>query len=169
MITKQTRLIKNLKPINTDIHLQYKCPTCDINHWISLREASTRGFIIVCECNSILKPKLIDDIKFKYKQKIKVQTPISTDINLVVSEPMESAKTEFNQEVASTEPSVIMADPPQDLFNACVPALTGYGFTSSEAKQLIYDTYQKQKTYSTYADFIKHCLSNIPLENENNE
>jgi hypothetical protein len=59
-------IIKNLKPIDQDIHFKYQCPACGINHWLSLEETKTKGFKVVCDCKTILKVKKIQNIKLKY-------------------------------------------------------------------------------------------------------
>jgi hypothetical protein len=59
-------IIKNLRPIDQDIHFKYKCPVCGINHWLSLEETKTKGFKVVCDCKTVLKVKKIQNIKIKY-------------------------------------------------------------------------------------------------------
>ncbi len=58
-----------LKPIEYDFHMKYMCPKCQYCHWVSLEEAKTEKFIIVCDCKDILKIQTIDLIKIKYKNK----------------------------------------------------------------------------------------------------
>lgn len=62
---------KNLKPTDTDIHIKYECPDCSAVHWLSLKETQTKGFVIVCDCDNVLKPKRIDSIKILYAKKAK--------------------------------------------------------------------------------------------------
>lgn len=157
-INHQTQLIKNLKPSEIEAHLKYKCPACEISHWISLKEASTRGFIIVCECNVILKPKLITDLRIKYEKKKTITKiePIEENISQDKSETIEIKESEIK------EPPKLV--PPKELFDSCVPVLQNYGFTQSEASELIDKTYQ-QHSSCNLTDFIKYCLKNIPLEN----
>lgn len=59
---------KNQKPIDIDLHLKYKC-VCGLCHWISLIEAKTKGFKVVCECKRVFSPKRIQKIKISYVKK----------------------------------------------------------------------------------------------------
>jgi hypothetical protein len=61
--------MKNLKPTEYDLHLKYSCPNCGYNHWLSIHEAQTDKFLIVCDCKKILKVKTVDSFKIKYKTK----------------------------------------------------------------------------------------------------
>lgn len=71
-------IIKNLRPIDQDVHFKYKCPVCGINHWLSLEETKTKGFKVVCDCKSVLRVKKIQDIKIKYqKQQAKPNIELS--------------------------------------------------------------------------------------------
>lgn len=155
----QTQLIKNLKPIEIEAHLKYRCPNCEILHWISLKEASTKGFIIVCECNCILKPRLVIDLHIKYQSKnIKSKSVIQEPIVEEIIEP------QVIEKITVEIPSKPV--PPKELFDSCIPVLQNYGFTSSEARELISDTYVDHPVCSL-PNFIKYCLKNIPLENNN--
>jgi hypothetical protein len=60
---------KNLKPIDTDIHFKYLCNECGSQHWLSLKEASTPKYRIVCECNNVFQVKTISGYDIKYKKK----------------------------------------------------------------------------------------------------
>lgn len=155
-INHPTQLIKNLKPLEIEAHLKYRCPNCEILHWISLKEASTKGFIVVCECNSILKPKLITDLRIKYQPK---NTKIKTEAKEVVEQP--PVVTQSEEPAVEISPRLV---PPKELFDSCRPVLQNYGFTASEANDLIDSTYQDHNNCSL-TNFIKHCLKNIPLEN----
>lgn len=55
------------KPKRFDGHLVYSCPECDTDNYISLSEAMTEGFMIVCpDCNAIIKPKTVSKMKCFY-------------------------------------------------------------------------------------------------------
>ena len=71
MNTKKTlkKLSKNQKPIDTDIHLKYRCKKCGQDHWLSLKEASTKNFKIVCDCGKVFGVKLVTGFKLAYSQK----------------------------------------------------------------------------------------------------
>lgn len=67
----KTKTKTNQKPIEYDMHLKYRCPneSCEQIHWITLLEAKTINFKIVCYCGYVFKPKTISNIKIKYKTK----------------------------------------------------------------------------------------------------
>lgn len=80
---KKTK-IKNLKPIEIDLHLKYQCPQCNTYHWLSQSEAKTENFKIVCDCSSVLMPKKISRIKIKYhnNQKNRYYNKIITGLKM---------------------------------------------------------------------------------------
>ncbi len=63
------KTIKNQKPVSLDVHLKYICPNkeCGNEHWLSLGEAKTNRFKIVCNCSTIFEPQTISKIHIKYK------------------------------------------------------------------------------------------------------
>jgi len=81
------KIIKSHKPIDTDVHLKYRCENCSIDHWISLRQAKVKNYKIICDCNTIIIPKKIDSIKIIFHKKPKkISTKILTiDTNLLES------------------------------------------------------------------------------------
>jgi len=156
MTTQQNQLIKNQKPIELDVHLKYRCPECSRDHWLALRESQTKGFIIVCECQTIIKPKLVQNIKVEYVKKVKPKpvTPVAESV--IINVPVEESET---------VPQVLI--PPENLVENCTSVLKPYGFTDSEAEELVHKTYQ-QYSNCTVSEFIRHCLKNITLGENNN-
>lgn len=63
-------IIKNQKPTEIEAHIKYTCPNekCKFDHWISLKEAQTKNFKIVCDCSTIFSPKTIKGVFVKYKK-----------------------------------------------------------------------------------------------------
>jgi len=61
--------IKNLKPIDLDLSFGYTCPSCSTIHWVRLKQAQYDKFVIVCDCDTILKPKTVKEIKILYKKR----------------------------------------------------------------------------------------------------
>lgn len=140
MKTKQAKTI-NLKPIEIDLHLRYECPStsCKYDHWLSLKEAQTPNFKIVCDCGLVLRPKLVKTIKIIYKQKkIAQDTP-------VVKAP-ETPK--FTQSI------------PKELQSQCSKYLMTYGFTKEESDALLVKAYHINQTINASA-LIKYILENI--------
>lgn len=126
--------IKNLKPIGLDINLKYRCTECGVDHWASLQETKTKEFVIVCYCGSLLKPKIISNIHVEYTDTIKknVQTTKVEKENTLDSEQIETA----------------------------IKTLSTYGFTNTEAKELIASTL-KSHYINNISDLVKTCLTNF--------
>jgi len=165
-MNKQTdQIIKNQKPTELDVHLKYRCPKCEKYHWLSLREVQTKGFIIVCDCNTIIRPRLINDIKIKYitKPRPKPVDPIEIEVVLPEQSAPETQETIVVPEVK--KPEILI--PPEDFLNQSIGVLQAYGFTNTEAKDLIHKTYQNHNN-CTIPEFIKFCLKNISLEGVSN-
>lgn len=134
MIKHQT---KNQKPIEYDIHLKYLCQKCGQPHWLSFKEASTKNYKIVCDCNHVFKVKRILDFKLKYattKQTI-VKTPSHT--------------------IPIKQQTI-----PSDTLTGVVKTLTNLGFTNSEAKNLATKTYSDFPT-EDIGSLVKQILENI--------
>lgn len=76
---------KRLKPIDIDTHLKYECPHCSAIHWLTLKETQTKGFIIVCECNNVLRVQTVSKIKIAYRRKTKKHKTVtqSNDVDIV--------------------------------------------------------------------------------------
>ena len=65
---KTRKTFEGQKPKRFEGHLVIECPECQTDNYISLAEAMTEGFIIVCpECESILKPELVSKVKVFYE------------------------------------------------------------------------------------------------------
>lgn len=149
---------KSLKPTEIEVHIKYECPKCESKHWLSLREAQTPGFIIVCECNEVYRVKTVDKVMLKYKKKAntKITTPIiqTKQEDVIVPEKVE--------EQAIIEKPII----PEEILKKCVNILEQYGFTHSESVDLIKDSYANEPSESV-VNIIKNCLSKQLGENTN--
>lgn len=116
--------MKNQKPVEFDVHLKYLCNKCGLSHWLSFKEASTEQFKIVCDCDNIFTVRRVSAIKLKYFDQ--VETKKSTvETPLVKSSP---------------EPSTIKQIP-NDLLQRTIKVLIPYGFTSSEATEMVTKSY----------------------------
>lgn len=120
----QTKKIKSQKPISLDVHLKYRCPNsnCGYEHWLSLLEAQTINFKIVCDCGTVFKPKRVKNIKILYENK-KAQKPEQQQ-----QQQKESEKI------------------PDDLIDKSVPSLIDFGFTKEESIELLNKAYTKHPT-----------------------
>lgn len=109
---------KYQKPIDTDIHFKYRCPNddCGYDHWLSISEAQTKNFKIVCDsCNYIFYPKRIKKIKILYK-------------NITIN------STKENKQI------------PNSLLQKATQVLIQYGFTKEESEKLLIISYNKNIT-----------------------
>lgn len=66
---KTIKKIKNLRPTETDGSFKYTCPNCSSDYWVALRQVRCKEFVIVCDCETVLKPKLVELIKIVYKKR----------------------------------------------------------------------------------------------------
>lgn len=92
---------KNQKPIDIDLHLKYEC-RCGVHHWISLIEAKTKRFKIVCDCKRVFCPKQIQKIKIVYSSKKNVVKK-STDTQELDSVIYRCAETLMNYGITKSE------------------------------------------------------------------
>lgn len=133
------QILNNQKPIEHDIHLKYICVQCGQAHWLSMSEASTKRFKIVCLCGNIFGVKRVKDFKLLFHKKNKTQEiKLSTEEN--------SIKQIFN---ISTE-----------LLEQTMGILIGYGFTKTEARKIIEESY-KSCPVDSVSGLIKQILESL--------
>lgn len=127
---------KNLKPTNIDANFRYVCPNpdCGYDHWISLREAKTSKFKIVCDCNTVFQPKEILSIKIVYKK---------------------TKKIESTKESISEQPKISLV-----FLEKCVKLLTQYGFTQKESIDLTKIGFLKNPSNQP-TEIVRYILQNI--------
>lgn len=129
--------IKNLKSIECVADLRYRCSSCGVDHWVSIKEAKTPGFIIVCDCSSLLKVKVIKDIKIVYHEDAVIQQNNSSLATVVVIE--------------KTDEKIIK--------QAC-SALNTYGFTAQESMTMALKHTEKE-VFKDVKSLIEKILSNL--------
>lgn len=163
---------KLLKPIDHDVHLKYRCPECSIDHWLSLREAQTDGFIIVCECSNVFKVRTVDKIVVKYKDKkikrsIKEEPkPVPPEI-IVATIPIEleeEAESKVEEKIPVIEEPEVIEKPiiPDHMLQSSCDVLVNYGFTVTEAKDLIRQTYADNPVDSI-GTIVTNCLKTLKI------
>lgn len=126
------------KPIEYDIHLKYICQRCGQTHWLSINEASTRKFKVVCFCGLVFGIKRVKDFKLIYHKK----TP----------KAIETKKSKPEQK------SIPVIS--NDLLNQTIEVLVKYGFTKTEAKNLIIKSYQNLPTDNPI-ELVKQTLESL--------
>ena len=130
MKTKQ--IVKNQKPIDIDLHLKSKCQNCSTIHWLSLKEVQIKNFKVVCDCNLVIKPKTIKNIKLLYHKKSIKQQPQKN----------------------------ILQEIPLALLEKCVTILIGYGFEKQESEELTKKCYRTNPNINC-VDLIKSVLKSF--------
>lgn len=137
---------KNQKPIDYDLHLKYLCSKCGQEHWLSLREASTPDYKVVCFCDHIFTVKTVEKIKIKYKVDKEVGVTIKNSEIPVVSD-------------TTKEVSQIISP---SLYHDAAKLLIGYGFTKAEANEMVVDAYNK-KPCDDYKILVQTILSSLEV------
>lgn len=128
---------KRQKPIDADIHLKYLCDQCGQTHWLSFLEASTSGYKVVCDCGNTFKVKKVNGFKLKYAIK-KPQQPI-------VSQPIAVSQTQTIS---------------LDLLDSASKILMNYGFTKTEASELI-SNYYSTNPVNDISVLVKETLKSL--------
>jgi hypothetical protein len=149
MIIKKT--ILNQKPIESDIHYKYRCPSSDCNtvHWLSEKEVKTKNFKVVCDCGTVFKPKRIRKTKTCfYKHK-------STKIN-------NNKEVIDNTNNQRTEP-VINNQVPDKILSEASSILSIYGFTNDESKEMIIRSYNDHPE-NNIALLVKQTLQKLEMK-----
>lgn len=121
---------KSQKPTEYDIHIKYQCPECQQDHWLSYQEASTKRFIVVCSC--------------KYVFRVKRPTGFSLEYQKTTTEIQQPVKEELSI----------------DILDKSMLLLVRYGFTQSEAKELLLSSFAANPT-NDYALLVKQTLESI--------
>ena len=166
--------VQSQKPIEHDIHLKYKCPTCDQHHWLAFREAKTKNFKVVCDCNTVFKVKRISAFKIKYqlenksfeieKTKNEVAPPIVAPpiVTAPVVAPIVTAPVVAPIVVPPVVVPPVVAPPqiPLELLNKACKLFITYGFTQKESILLLKSSYEKNPV-DDYSSLIKNTLELI--------
>lgn len=140
-----------------------------MTHWLFMRETQTSGFMIVCECGEIYKIKTIDKIKIRYKDSKPKTKPVVS--------PAPEPLVEIEETIPVVEKTEVLEEPeivpepikhiiPDDLLEKTSDTLTNYGFTKTEAKELLSETYSTNPENNPI-ELIKICLSNITIGDTN--
>lgn len=137
------KIVKNLRPTDSDINLKYTCPNCYTDHWVSEKAARYSKFVIVCECDTILRLKTILKTKFVFKKR----------------------KTKASADIDKTKTQEVSHDLPVDCFDKCAKILKGYGFNHTECENLLKSAYNDTKS-TDCATLIKYSLLNFGDKND---
>ena len=159
MTTTNTR--QRLKPIEIDGHFKYACPGCGIHHWASFKEAKTKGFIIVCDCDESFEIENISGIDIKYKEE-SAETTKEIIKEKRIQEKRNKAKNtaEIQKEISNVEKKTL----PLDILEKAVKMLVSFGYTKSESKQMLKNAFEKHQ--ATEIDtLVKYSITDFGVCN----
>lgn len=140
-IKNKSKIIKkNQKPIEYDIHLKYLCPKCGQSHWLSFNESSTKNFKIVCYCKCIFKVKQTKKFKLCFNES--KSSEIKANISNIESKKVDSLNIS------------------PELLDKSIKLLYSYGFTETEAKTLITQSYSLNPT-NDLTILVKNTLASL--------
>jgi hypothetical protein len=139
------------KPISSDVHFKYRCPspTCSYEHWLSLTETQTKNFKIVCDCGTVFKPKRIKTIQIIYsKNRLRSNKPVEIKLSENIQDP---AKLSIDK----------------DLLYKARDIMIGFGFTEQEAISMI-QTYYSINPDNNILTLVKNTISHHSNLEKNN-
>jgi hypothetical protein len=129
----------NQKPTEYDVHLKYLCPKCSQSHWLSFKEASTKNFKIVCDCDKVFKVRRLESFKVKY-------------FNSTIQDKQDTTIKNKTSGLSNTS------------LNKCIKVLNDYGFSKHEAKEMICQSHNETQT-EDIAILIKAALTKFGAKN----
>lgn len=132
------------KPVECDVHLKYLCPTCGQAHWLSMREAKTKNYKVVCYCDSVFTVKRIKNFKLIYASQ--------------KSPKAEETKPTIHTTENTTANKTIPID--NNMLHKARDILVGYGFKPSEAEDALLASYNNSPVH-TYIDLVKQTLASM--------
>jgi hypothetical protein len=152
-----------LKPASKDIYYEYVCPKCGCNHWINHKEACTKNFKIVCDCDITIRPKRIIDTKIVYAASKKPSSPAPVE-PLENNEPPTDNKTEDVVENSShqKEADINLDD---HVLSEASKILVGYGYEDNEADDLIRKAFELEKQ-NDISILVKAVLKGIGVDHD---
>lgn len=161
---KNRKTFKQQKPKRFEGHLVYECPECECDNYITLSEAMTEDFVIVCpECNSVLRPTLVVKMKVYYDEPAasnkkhppvpERQAPVFTspeptpsleditnDNNIIPDhEYMQESKFAVAEPLEKTFEINVLTDEQMSAITEAVKVLKKYGYTPAAASKLASD------------------------------
>jgi len=151
-----------LEPVEIDAYFKYVCRSCGCSHWASQKEVSQSGFIIVCDCNVVIKPRNIKDLTPNYLEtKTKKRRKNRKKKQVVegqVIEPIDDE--EFS--LAITEKKPVHNE---ENINGAIKVLIGYGYEEKEASNMIYGILDICVD-ENISNLVKTALKNIGKNHE---
>lgn len=128
----------HLKPVAYDIHLKYLCEKCGGAHWLSYKEASTQNFKVVCDCDNVFEVARLSGFEIEYEQE-------------------KSQTKEHKPQIKEVKVDQAI---PDDILNSAIRSLNPYGFTESEAKELVVQSY-KNCPNNNVSILVKQVLQSL--------
>ncbi len=144
-----------LKPVSKDIYYQYICTECGCHHWIKHKEASSKNFHIICDCEITIRPKRIIDTKIVYEKNIKKKKKTKKN---KIKKPNKLSEVD-----TSVEPKIENVDNNfTDNQQKAISALKSYGFTQQELEPVVKLCVEQDEV----AKLVKETLTRIGKQHE---
>lgn len=169
---KPTKSLKDVEPVDCDMHLKYICPNsnCLGVHWLKLAEARTPDFKVVCYCGVVFQPKQVTKVKITHLSQQEKSEPL---IPVPVVKPKQPEPETSRPVVPEIKPIDIVDkdDTPIDLavkydfFIEAVNALTNFGYSEKESTNMIREQYIKTKEKNS-AKLVKLALNFFGANND---
>lgn len=140
---------KNLRPIDIDGHFKYRCPSCGIDHWASFKEASTKNFIIVCDCSQTFTIKRMVDIQIIFAKKKNIE-----------KSKEEEAKTKVEEKTSVVRKTIESVNIPNKTLEKASKMLVALGFMKNEADSMLREEYARNPTEDV-ALLVKNTIGKI--------
>lgn len=147
-------IYKRLRPVNSDISLEYKCPNCEGSHWLFFRETKLKNFKIACECGSILIPQQTHTVKLIYNETVKAK--IKTEHEVCGN----SKKQQYKEAVEEKEDSTKTVLLSERTLSECCKTLKYFGFDKQEAIEKITHAHSILNS-DNIKDLVDYILKNI--------
>lgn len=143
--------IYDVEPVDCDMHLKYICPNknCLGINWLTLKEAQTDGFKIVCFCGTVFHPKKI--LRVKIIQEPKNTTKSKQDT--VSKQTIQKSK----EDTDSVEKSQFFID--------AIATLNNFGYSKQESVKMIRDQYLMTNEKNS-AKLVKMAINFFGADND---
>lgn len=141
------QIIRNLEPKNVEAQLQYTCPVCKTEHWLSHKQTKIDEFKILCEgCDNVLIPKTVQSITINFKPE---QEEIISEFDKTELEPLKAR-----------QPSLVKFNFLKEAKNT----LVAFGFSKHEAEEMINLEYERTKEENP-AKLVKGAIDLMGVNN----
>lgn len=153
--------MKLVKPCESSVDLKYVCPNsnCMDIHWITLREAQTKNFKIVCFCGTVFKPKRIENVTINYARTIKDKPKPEKTNNKT-----HRAQTNATKCIDNFFSSKYIDTGKYNFLLEAKEVLLNFGYSSKESEEMLSKQFYKTKETNP-AKLVKMAINFIGDQN----